>query len=279
MPNKKRKKQSNNEQSTKNKKPKNLEEGCKCTIHEEVISQNYNVKFIVFNIKKRKDFSVKALNHLKSKGYISEKSSFICSFCLHHANEKELIENDTEKNSSSTQETSELENLENKNKSNSTNTNPGQYNEIIETIDKLCAQLKDFNNENNSVNEKIEELTTLIAHQFVNKKIKTSEFAGLHQDFTNLDSKSFLKKVNPILTSFLSSVAGININTTTCSEYLYKFCIVVEAILHLKNQNLVLPHCFLLNLIETFISGSKTVTSLNGKVLPCASDTTYRKWL
>ena len=35
----------------------------------------------------------------------------------------------------------------------------------------------------------------------------------------------------------------------------------------------------MLNLIQTFISGSKTVTTLNGKLLPGGSDTTYRLWL
>ena len=230
------------------------------------------MKFIVFNVKKRKDFSVKAFNFLKSRGFVSERASFVCSFCLHHA--KELVEKDTEKTQEISPEPEILEGVKDL-----TNTSPDQHEEIIKTIDKLCTQLKELNNENDNLNKKIEELTSIIAHQFVNKNMKISEFAGLHKDCTNLDSKSMLEKVNPILTSFLSSVVGVDIYKTTCSEYLYKFCIVVEGILHLKNQNLILPHCFLLNLIETFISGSKTVTSLNGKVLPCASDTTYRKWL
>ena len=55
--------------------------------------------------------------------------------------------------------------------------------------------------------------------------------------------------------------------------------VIVEAIYHLKNSNLILPHCFLANLVETFISSSKTVTAINAKILPSASDTTYRKWL
>ena len=55
--------------------------------------------------------------------------------------------------------------------------------------------------------------------------------------------------------------------------------VIVEAIYHLKNSNLILPHCFLANLVETFTSGSKTVTAVNGKNLPSASDATYRKWL
>ena len=53
----------------------------------------------------------------------------------------------------------------------------------------------------------------------------------------------------------------------------------MEAIYHPKNTNLVLSDCFLTNLVETFISGSKTVTAINGKILPEANDTSYRKWL
>ena len=41
---------------------------------------------------------------------------------------------------------------------------------------------------------------------------------------------------------------------------------------------MILPHCFLENLVETFISGSKRVTAINGKNLPSANDTTYKKW-
>ena len=77
----------------------------------------------------------------------------------------------------------------------------------------------------------------------------------------------------------MSSAVGCDLDRTTCSEYVFKFCVITEGIYHIKNQNLILPHCFLLNLIESFISGSKAVTSLNGKVLTCASDTTYRNWL
>ena len=55
--------------------------------------------------------------------------------------------------------------------------------------------------------------------------------------------------------------------------------VIVEAIYHLKNNNLILPHCFLSNLVEIFISCSKTVTAINRKILLSVSDTKYRKWL
>ena len=53
----------------------------------------------------------------------------------------------------------------------------------------------------------------------------------------------------------------------------------MEAIYHLKNSNLILPHCFLTNLVETFIPGWKTVTAINDKILPEASDMSNRKWM
>ena len=40
----------------------------------------------------------------------------------------------------------------------------------------------------------------------------------------------------------------------------------------------MLPHCFLLNLLENYVSGSKTISVLNGKVLPGVGYMTQRKW-
>ena len=47
----------------------------------------------------------------------------------------------------------------------------------------------------------------------------------------------------------------------------------------IRNLNLILPHCFILNLLQSFVSGSKTVSVLNGKVNPGASYASYKKWI
>ena len=47
----------------------------------------------------------------------------------------------------------------------------------------------------------------------------------------------------------------------------------------IRNINLVLPHCFLINLLQSFVSRSKTVSTLNGKVTPGSSYFTYKKWV
>jgi len=60
---------------------------------------------------------------------------------------------------------------------------------------------------------------------------------------------------------------------------LFPIVIVVEMIYFLQNLNLVLPHSFLVNLLQSFVSGSNTVSSLNGKVTSGAGYTTYKSWV
>ena len=84
----------------------------------------------------------------------------------------------------------------------------------------------------------------------------------------NIDSGVYLAKREPILISVLD---GIVLKCHCKTSFL-------AAIYHPKIINLILPQCFLTNLIETFISGSKIVTGINGKILPGRSNTNYRKW-
>ena len=56
----------------------------------------------------------------------------------------------------------------------------------------------------------------------------------------------------------------------------HKFSVCLESIYNVKNRMLVLPHTFTDNLIQTVTSGSRTVTDMNGKILPAGRDPTYR---
>ena len=94
-----------------------------------------------------------------------------------------------------------------------------------------------------------------------------------------LTFKSYLLNRDPLLLSFLSNAVGLNVNLCNDQLKLYQLSVIVESVYHLRNQNMILPHCFVAKLIKTFISGSKTLSALNGKLLPAASDTTYRDWL
>ena len=47
----------------------------------------------------------------------------------------------------------------------------------------------------------------------------------------------------------------------------------------INNINLALPHCFLVNLLQSFVSGSKAISTLNGKLTLGSSYSTHKKWV
>ena len=94
-----------------------------------------------------------------------------------------------------------------------------------------------------------------------------------------LDPDEYVRNKEPLLITFLNGVTRHNVNTTIKQQTMYVYAMMIEFIYHLRNQNLALPFSFLSNVIQTLISGSKTVTSINGKLLSGGSDTTYRVWL
>ena len=105
---------------------------------------------------------------------------------------------------------------------------------------------------------------------------------GLYKDdkfLTNLDSLKYLGDRNQLLLSFIDGCSNLFYQKQTNATTLYAVAVTVEMIYFLRNFNLVLPHCFLINLIQSFVSGSKTVSTLNGKVTPSCGYTTYKKWL
>ena len=94
-----------------------------------------------------------------------------------------------------------------------------------------------------------------------------------------LNSGEFLKDRNQLLLSFINGCCNIEYQSQYKSLILFSVSVAVEVIYFIRNLNLVLPHCFLLNLMQSFVSGSKTVSSLNGKISPSGGYTTYKKWL
>ena len=60
---------------------------------------------------------------------------------------------------------------------------------------------------------------------------------------------------------------------------LFSVALAVEMIYFIRNLNLILPHSFLINLVQMFVSGSKTTSMINGKISPGASYPSYKSWL
>ena len=94
-----------------------------------------------------------------------------------------------------------------------------------------------------------------------------------------LDSKEYLSNRNQMLLSFINGCCNIEYSEQNNKLMLFTISILVEIFYFIRNLNLVLPHCFLVNLLQSFVSGSKTVSALNGKVLPSAGYHTYKTWV
>jgi hypothetical protein len=132
--------------------------------------------------------------------------------------------------------------------------------------------------------KKIGMLLERIGSVFVEGEIKRDglTISSSYKDVTtlsNLNTKSYLQERNQLILDFLTGSIKWNYENQDNSVVLYSLAIVVESIYHLRNMNLILPHCFLTNLVQSFIAGSKTVPVINGKTSPSASYTTYKNWI
>ena len=78
---------------------------------------------------------------------------------------------------------------------------------------------------------------------------------------------------------FLEGSSGIAFDKERDPQVKYSACVVVETTYFLRNLNVILPFSFLSNLIQSLVSGLKTVTRINSKVIPSGSYLTIQSWL
>ena len=86
-----------------------------------------------------------------------------------------------------------------------------------------------------------------------------------------LNFTDYLANRDKCVVAFLEGSSGIAFDKERDPQVKYSACVVVEAIYFLRNLNDILPYSFLWNLIQSLVSGSKTVTMINGKVIPSGS--------
>ena len=127
-------------------------------------------------------------------------------------------------------------------------------------------------------------LLELIGKHFIQKNIYHDGLSikANYKDtdlLATLDSKSFLRDRNQLVLSFINGCCKVAYQGQIENQTLFAISVAVEIIYFICNFNLVLPHCFLLNLLQSSVSDSKTVSALNGKVAPGARYTTYKKRL
>ena len=87
------------------------------------------------------------------------------------------------------------------------------------------------------------------------------------------------RNAEKMMLQFLNGCCNVDYEDQTNMATLFAIAVALEMIYFIRNFNLVLPHCFAVNLLRSFTSGSKTVSTLNGKVTPGARYSTYKKWL
>ena len=127
------------------------------------------------------------------------------------------------------------------------------------------------------------QLINLLGEKIIKPKI-LSDGTTLSRQYTsvdylkNMDPQTFINERENILVAFLKGISG-RIFKDESSHVAYQIACVIESIYYLVNFNWIFPHCFVINLIQSTISGSKTVTTLNGKVFPGGGYTTYHSWL
>lgn len=84
---------------------------------------------------------------------------------------------------------------------------------------------------------------------------------------TDLDISKFIKEGNSLLVMFIFGFSGIDLNQES-NEVKYALAQTLELCYYLRNLHLVLPYSFLANLVQSCISGSKSVAVVNGKTSP-----------
>ena len=101
------------------------------------------------------------------------------------------------------------------------------------------------------------------------------------QSFPNLilDTKEYLAERNQIILQFWNGCCNINYEDQTNRATFFTIAVALEIIYFIYNFNLVLLHCFVVNSLQSFVSGSKTISTLNGKVASGVSYSTCKKWL
>ena len=74
-----------------------------------------------------------------------------------------------------------------------------------------------------------------------------------------MDTKKYLEERNQlvrVLLGFINGCCGINYREQSDSLMLFTIAVAVEMIYFIRNLNLVLLHCFIINLLQSFVSSS-----------------------
>ena len=242
-----------------------ISQECRCLMHETWAKDK---DFRIYDTKKSKKFKKLVLQFLIQKKYITKYSNYLCTAC--NAAAEKLLKVDCE-------EIKEKERDEDYHQQTPTD------NELETMVDNLLNKLS--SSDPNSLSyEKWAQLISVIAYKVVNKNIYEDgkEISNVYKDFEKLkelDFNSYIEGRDRCVVGFLEGASGISIKGDTTTQIQFAACSIIESIYFLRNFNIILPYSFLMNLEQFLVSGSKTVTAVNGKISVGGSYTSVQKWL
>ena len=241
--------------SKKRSLPKNNKKECKCNVHEYLT--HFKPFKRIYSIS-GKEIKKAGIIYLQSENLLGKEASYVCDVCLQYGEDKTIRSKEYEKSLDEVKKTMFVESL--------------HY-----LIENITSPL-----ENDTI-KMLEHLFFQISRTFVEPAITQhyKELSGQYKNVNhlqNLNSSDFLESISPFIMAFLNGSSGKTFSLIQDPKVLFRMAVVVETIYHINNSNAVLPHCFIMNLAQKQISGSKNVAVINGKILPGGSDTVLQEW-
>ena len=235
-------------ETRKSKKVPQVKRECKCHLHSIVTENGMLAPTRIHTVSSR-DFPKESLQILVSKGLMGKYSSFICNLCLERGG---MMCGSVHETSESGDEGDEVETIEEIEMDvDDISEDNDSENQIINFIDHLIALLR-VSPMTALIEEKLCHFLKFVGVYLIRPMLKNeySKFSSTYKSvasLSTLDSKAFLRSCNQMLITFLLGSTGRDIDTMD-RMMLYRFSVCMENIYHLKNSNLILPHCFVSNL-------------------------------
>ena len=249
---------------------------CRCNIHSNWAAEK---DFKVYDIKCGKKFKKAVLCYIMiQNNYLDKNSNYLCTACAKHA--ENLMPSPQQKHKTSAEVSDkEHENFDNQCSSQDIPKSNGE-----QLVDRLIDFLANSDCSGVPYTNWVT-LISLIANKIVNKKIcsdSSNSIALSYKDakaLQQLNFSDYLASWDKCVVAFLEGSFGSAFEKERDPQVKYSACVVVEAIYFLRNLNVILPYAFLSNLIQSLVSGSKTVTRINRKVIPSGRYPTIQTWL
>ena len=249
--------------------------GCKCLLHEQWYDENETKPPLKIDTYRK--FKKTVINDLRIKNLLPERGNILCRSCYNTFSSKyghdHQLDFSQTINETSCDDQAPVE---------------GQikdpFDALNESLQIVIQNLETkpfeelYNGNENLWIKLFELLGSSISSQVYNDGKSLEAVYKQPKFLIDLNILSFIKKRNILLVKFLCGLSHRKLESESKSV-VYTFACTIEMCYNLRNMNLVLPNSFLANLVQSCISGSKSVSVVNGKITPGGGYTTYRNWI